>query len=106
MRTVPRRASTGAPWAHHCVYVALLSGVPGDPRFSYYVGMTGLSPEDRYQRHLAGVQAVRKRIKRHGLGLLPDLYERFNPMSDPDAREVERELGQALSSAGFAVHWA
>ena len=44
-----------------------------------YVGMTGLDPDVRFDKHKAGIQANRF-VTQYGLRLLPDLYEGFNPM--------------------------
>jgi hypothetical protein len=44
-----------------------------------YVGMTGLDPDVRFDKHKRHpVQPVREGI---GLRLLPELYELYNPMS-------------------------
>src|SRR5260221_719045 len=44
-----------------------------------YVGMTGLDPDLRFDRHKAGIQSNRY-VRDYGLRLLPELYEVFNPM--------------------------
>lgn len=67
-----------------------------------YVGMTGLDPDVRFDKHMAGIQASRY-VTRYGLRLLPDLYEGFNPMSYDAAAEREVEIGIDLRSAGFGV---
>jgi hypothetical protein len=67
-----------------------------------YVGMTGLDPDLRFDRHKAGVQANRF-VLEYGLQLLPQLYEVYNPMPYEAAREMEVELGIALREAGFGV---
>lgn len=67
-----------------------------------YVGMTGLNPDVRFDKHMAGIQANRF-VQRYGIRLLPDLYEGFNPMSYQDAVEREIEIGIDLRSAGFGV---
>ncbi len=67
-----------------------------------YVGMTGLDPDLRFDKHKAGIQSNRY-VKKYGLCLLPDLYEAFNPMSYNDARDKEVEVGIDLRSAGFGV---
>ncbi|HET6827461.1 MAG TPA: hypothetical protein VFH35_02195 [Ramlibacter sp.] len=67
-----------------------------------YVGMTGLDPDLRFDRHKAGVQA-NTLVRDWGLRLLPQLYERYNPMSYEDARRMEVELGIALRAAGYGV---
>ena len=74
--------------------------IPGKP--CVYVGMTGLDPDLRFDKHKAGIQSNRY-VKEYGLRLLPDLYEGFNPMAYDDAREREVEIGIDLRSAGFGV---
>lgn len=109
--TMPRRT----PRRHHSVYVVELSKevlleakfrrnnpqyVDGMP--CVYVGMTGLDPDVRFDKHKAGIQANTYVLK-HGLRLLPDLYEGFNPMDYACAQEREVEIGIDLRSAGFGV---
>lgn len=67
-----------------------------------YVGMTGLDPDIRFDKHKAGIQSNRY-AKQYGLRLLPDLYEGFNPMTYDDASRMEIEIGIDLRSAGFGV---
>lgn len=67
-----------------------------------YVGMTGLNPDVRFDKHMAGIQS-NSYVRRYGLRLLPDLYEGFNPMSYQDAVAREVEVGIDLRSAGFGV---
>ena len=101
--------------AHHHVYVVELSSdVLRDVRFMranpgyvtgkpcVYVGMTGLDPDIRLDKHKAGIQA-NKYVQKFGLRLLPDLYEAYNPMSYDEARTMEVELGIQLRAAGFGV---
>src|SRR3954471_12102729 len=56
-----------------------------------YVGMTGLDPDLRFDKHKAGVQANRF-VRDFGLRLLPQLYAVFNPMPYDGARDMEVEL--------------
>ena len=67
-----------------------------------YVGMTGLDPDLRLDRHKAGIQANRY-VREHGLRLLPHLYEVYNPMPYDGACEMEVELGIALREKGWGV---
>lgn len=67
-----------------------------------YVGMTGLDPDVRFDKHKAGIQA-NSYVQRYGLHLLPQLYERHNPMPYQDARLTEVELGIALRARGYGV---
>ena len=43
-----------------------------------YVGMTGLDPDVRFDKHKAGIQANRF-VKEFGLRLMPELYALYNP---------------------------
>jgi hypothetical protein len=67
-----------------------------------YVGMTGLDPDLRFDRHKAGIQANRY-VLEYGLRLLPALYAVYNPMPYDAAREMEVELAIGLRQAGYAV---
>lgn len=73
---------------------------PGKP--CVYVGMTGLDPDLRFDRHKAGIQA-NKFVRAFGLRLLPELYESHNPMPYEDARYMEVDLAIRLREAGFGV---
>lgn len=101
--------------AHYHVYVIELSkDVLLEPRFRrcnpgyvdgkpcVYVGMTGLDPDVRFDKHKAGIQA-NSFVQEFGLRLLPSLYERYNPMTYEDARLMEVDLGIALRKAGYGV---
>ena len=100
---------------HHHVYVVQLSDVVwneasfrrANPDYQLgkpfvYVGMTGLDPDLRFDKHKAGIQSNRF-VLEYGLRLRPDLYEVYNPMPYEAAREMEVELGIALREAGFGV---
>jgi hypothetical protein len=97
------------------VYVVLLSSdVLDEPRFRkanpdyvfgkpcVYVGMTGLSPDERFDKHKAGIRSNRF-VRRYGLRLLPGLYEVYNPMPYEAARDMEVELGIGLREQGYGV---
>ena len=100
---------------HHHVYVVELSkDVLLEPRFRrcnpgyidgkpcVYVGMTGLDPDVRFDKHKAGIQA-NKFVQEYGLRLLPELYAMYNPMPYKGAAEMEVELGIGLREAGYGV---
>jgi hypothetical protein len=104
-----------APAQHHSVYVVLLSNdvlyeprfrkanpdyVPGKP--CVYVGMTGLSPDVRFDKHKAGIQS-NKFVRLYGLRLMPELYEVYNPMPYEAARDMEVELAIGLQEEGYGV---
>ena len=67
-----------------------------------YVGMTGLDPDVRFDKHKAGIQANRY-VQDFGLRLLPGLYAMYNPMPYEGARDMEVELGIGLREAGYGV---
>jgi hypothetical protein len=67
-----------------------------------YVGMTGLNPDLRFDKHKAGLQSNRY-VKEFGLRLLPQLYEMYNPMPCDGARDMEVELAIGLREAGYGV---
>jgi len=67
-----------------------------------YVGMTGLDPDVRFDKHKAGIQSNRY-VKQYGLRLLPDLYEGFNPMTYDEASKMEVEVGIDFHSSEFSA---
>jgi hypothetical protein len=67
-----------------------------------YVGMTGLDPDVRFDKHKAGIQSNRY-VQKFGLRLLPGLYEVYNPMPYDAARDMEVELAIDLREAGYGV---
>ena len=99
---------------HHVCVIELCKDVLFEPRFRgsnrdyiegkpcVYVGMTGLDPDVRFDKHKAGIQA-NSYVQQYGLRLLPDLYEAFNPMTYKDAVDKEIDIGIDLRSAGFGV---
>jgi len=100
---------------HHSVYVVLLSSdVAFEPKFRrcnpdrdpskpcVYVGMTGLHPDDRFDKHKAGIRS-NKYVRLYGVRLMPELYECYNPMPYEAARDMEVELAIALREIGYGV---
>ncbi|MEY4562063.1 MAG: hypothetical protein RLZZ618_1340 [Pseudomonadota bacterium] len=67
-----------------------------------YVGMTGLDPDVRFDKHKAGIQANRF-VLDFGLRLLPQLYAVYNPMPYDGARDMEVELAIGLREQGYGV---
>jgi hypothetical protein len=90
------------PAGHHSVYVVYLRNPKGDGRAGYYVGMTGLSPEQRFENHKKGVKAARI-VKRCGERLVPRLYAHLNPMPYGKAKEMEGLLADSLRKRGYQV---
>jgi len=67
-----------------------------------YVGMTGLSPKARFEKHKAGIKANRY-VEKYGVRLLPELYECYNPMPYEAALDMEIELSIYLREKGYGV---
>src|SRR6266404_2500903 len=108
------RAAAGSG-LHHYVYVVLLDPkalkdvklrranpgrIPEKP--CVYVGMTGLTPEERFANHKSGIKCSRT-VQRYGLRLLPELYEWLNPMPFEAAAQMEGDLAEDLRRQGFTV---
>jgi predicted GIY-YIG superfamily endonuclease len=87
---------------HHSVYVVYLRNPRGDGKAGYYVGMTGLTPERRFDNHKKGIKAARV-VKRFGDRLVPRLYSHLNPMSYAEAKRMEGLLADSLRKRGFIV---
>jgi predicted GIY-YIG superfamily endonuclease len=90
------------PSDHHSVYVVYLRNPLGDGRAGYYVGMTGLSPERRFENHKNGLKSARI-VRRHGERLVPRLYAHLNPMPYARAKEMEVMLADSLRKRGYLV---
>ena len=88
---------------HHSVYVVFLRDPKGDGKAAYYVGMTGLAPEQRFENHKAGIKAARI-VRRCGERLVPRLYAHLNPMPFAKAVEMEGILADSLRKRGFTVY--
>lgn len=100
---------------HHSVYVVRLSPevlhvkkfrdanptyIEGKP--CVYVGMTGLTPEERFQNHKKGHKSNRF-VREHGLYLMRRKFKHLNPMTWEQADRMEKTLARRLRRAGFAV---
>ena len=108
-------AKRGGARHRHCVYVVELSPeVLNEPRFRkanpdydvtkpcVYVGMTGLTPERRFENHRKGIKSNRF-AHEYGLRLLPRLYSFYNPMPYRAAQDMEIELAIGLREEGYGV---
>ena len=92
----------GTPRSHHSVYVVYLRNPNGDGKAGYYVGMTGLTPEQRLLNHKQGIKAARV-VKKYGERLVPKLYAHLNPMPYEKAKRMEVALADSLRKRGFVV---
>jgi len=100
---------------HHNVYVVLLKPATAkirrvraanpnwDPKKPcLYVGMTGLTPKERFANHKSGIKAASV-VKNFGVRLLPELFAHLNPMPYDAALQMEKDLADDLRRAGYAV---
>ena len=87
---------------HHSVYVVYLRNPRGDGKAGYYVGMTGLSPEQRFENHKNGRKAARV-VRIFGERLVPKLYAHLNPMTYERAVRMEVSLADSLRKRGYVV---
>lgn len=114
-RTLKRVRAERQPEHHHHVYVVLLDPAAGrirkvraenpkrDPKKPcVYVGMTGLTPEERFANHKNGLKAA-SLVKRYGIRLLPELCAHLNPMPYAAAAQMEMDLAEDLRWAGYTV---
>ena len=114
-RTFKQLRAKTEPGQHHNVYVVLLDPAVGklrkvraenpqrDPKkLCLYVGMTGLTPAERFANHKAGIKAAYV-VKRYGLRLLPEFYAHLNPMPFDAAVQMEKDLAEDLRRAGHTV---
>lgn len=67
-----------------------------------YVGMTALTPKERFEQHKAGYKSARL-VKKYGVRLKPRLYQAHNPMTYEDACEMEKEKARRLRERGYGV---
>ena len=68
----------------------------------FYVGMTGLTPQERFKNHKAGHKANRY-VRDHGRYLRKKMFQKFNPMTREEAAKKEKELAEELRAKGHAV---
>ncbi len=114
-RTLKQLRPKRQPEQHHSVYVVLLDPAVGKIRKvraenpkrdakkpCLYVGMTGLTPEERFANHKAGIKDA-SLVKRYGIRLLPELYAHLNPMPFEGAAHMEVDLAKDLRRTGYTV---
>ena len=114
-RTFRKLRPARAAQHHHNVYVVLLDPAAAKLRSvcasnpcrdsskpCLYVGMTGLTPEERFANHKKGMKSASV-VTRYGLRLLPELYAHLNPMPFDAAVKMEQDLAEDLRRAGYTV---
>jgi hypothetical protein len=89
------------------IYVVELADAAGRRRRGarpcVYVGQTVVTPEERFAQHKAGHKSARV-VRRHGLRLLPDLYEGLPLLASREAALVlEARVAAELRTRGYRV---
>jgi hypothetical protein len=102
-RRVRPGPSRGSAKAKSSIYVVLLE-LPNE-EYGLYVGLTGLTPEERFRNHKAGHKDS-KWVRKFGVGLLPALYRHLNPVEYEPAAIAEIALAEALRGTGVSVRQA
>ena len=67
-----------------------------------YVGMTGRTPEERFDQHKSGYKSSNY-AKKYGIRLKSRLFASHNPMTYEDACDMEKEKARRLRKRGYAV---
>ena len=88
---------------HHRVYVVRLANPRGDGREGYYVGMTGLPLETRFENHKRGYKSA-SIVRKYGVGLAWELFAGIPPMSYAEATLTEPTLADDLRDLGYLVY--
>ncbi len=88
-----------AVWKHRAFRERNPGGANG---LCLYVGVTGLTPEERFERHRSGRQSGRF-VRVHGVRLRLDLVEGFSRLPYRIAAAMEPKLAAWLRAQGFAV---
>jgi hypothetical protein len=68
----------------------------------FYVGMTGLSVEERFDNHKRGYKAS-KVVQQYGVELARELFEDIPPMPYEEAVLAEPTLADDLRDLGYVV---
>ena len=110
-----KRLATVDETFHHSVYVILLDpsvlrhpsilrlNPNRDPtKPSVYVGMTGLTVEQRFENHKNGQKSAWV-VRKYGLRLMPELFGFLNPMPFEAAAQMEKDLAEDLRADGYTV---
>lgn len=87
---------------HHVVYVVELKDQDGPGTTGLYVGMTGLTPGQRFANHKAGKKSS-SIVRKFGVRLAPEYYEHIRPMTYHEALAKEASWAEELRANGLNV---
>ena len=90
----------------HYVYIVELK-IPsissGEDEIAFYVGQTGLTHEQRFERHRQG-RLSNRQVQQYGVRLRQDLIDNVGPMTHLESLRLERQLYGRLQSNGYRVY--
>lgn len=100
------------PDARYYVYVIeLRKPLLRRTRPSVYVGSSALPPLERFRHHKTGALGTSRHVRRHGVRLLPQFYEKYNRgpggggiPSRQEAQDIEKRVRSQLESRGYRVY--
>lgn len=98
------------PFKWMTVYVVELDdGAPlptrEDPRLPFlYVGVTGNTPERRFEIHKEGGRTASSIVTEHGVRSLPHLYQRYKRVRKDRAAALEQKVAEDLRAEGYVVY--
>jgi hypothetical protein len=64
--------------------------------------MTGLPVEQRFENHKRGYKDSTL-VRKYGIRLRPEFYNRLNPMNQREAVRVEKKRADELRAQGYTV---
>lgn len=101
-RKTPKNEVASGSRDHHRVYVVRLNHPRAKGRECYYVGMTGLDPEERFANHKLGYKSA-KVVCRWGVELAYEWFRDIPPMPYKEAALAEPSLADDLRDLGHLV---
>lgn len=69
----------------------------------FYIGMTSLAPEERYEQHLLGTKNVSRIAHHYGRRLRMDVVPNRKPTRRTWAMKMEARLAKELRARGFGA---
>ena len=87
---------------HHRVYVVRLDHPRAKGRPAFYVGMTGLPVDERFENHKRGYKSSGV-VKRYGVELAREWFEDIPAMPYKEAALAEPTLADDLRDLGYLV---
>jgi hypothetical protein len=97
-----RRKRQATTRDHHRIYVVRLEHPRAKGRPAFYVGMTGLPVDERFENHKRGYKSASV-VTRYGVELAREWFEDIPPMPYKEAALAEPTLADDLRDLGYLV---